>query len=60
VYALENHCSCDVDACKSLASVGSATVKTVLSSPTVSMATASAPRAHQRFDPVARLTAHPI
>jgi hypothetical protein len=25
VYAPENHCNCDVDACRSLASVGSAT-----------------------------------
>src|SRR6266581_9433951 len=43
-----NHCSSPVDACRSPASVGSARLRTVRSSPTTSTLSASAPSAHHR------------
>src|SRR6266567_4324703 len=43
-----NHCRSPVDACRAPASVGSARLRTVRSSPTTSTLSASAPSAHQR------------
>ena len=48
MYAAPNHCSWLVEASNSVASVGSATLSTVASSPIVSMERASAASAHQR------------
>src|ERR1700712_3413534 len=51
----ENHCNSSFEACSETASVGTATLRMVASSPMVSMANASAPSAHHRL--LSRLTA---
>jgi hypothetical protein len=50
-YPDENHCRSDSDACSALASVGRATLSTVLSTPTHRIARLTAPSAHHRRAP---------
>ncbi len=53
-YPEENHCRSDSDASSAFASVGRATLRTVLSMPTHKIVTNTAPSAHHLRDPTPR------